>query len=164
MPTLCPFIMPRPTALKVSPQSVPPEPYSNCRAKSPPKTPLGRSVILLPYSTLKRRDGNRRTGGSGMGQYPVGALCAPSVSTHSELRERRPWKASGAISEIWVLLRSLKPKGRRGAEPLVPTPHSLILLLWCSWQQDLGFWGQMCCKLTSDEASCRGRRHPGGWT
>lgn len=30
----------------------PPAPYSSCRAKSPPKTPLGRSVILLPYSTL----------------------------------------------------------------------------------------------------------------
>lgn len=27
--------------------------------------------------------------------------------TYSELRERRPWKASGAISEIWLLLRSL---------------------------------------------------------
>ena len=27
--------------------------------------------------------------------------------TYRELRERRPWKASGAISEIWLLLRSL---------------------------------------------------------
>lgn len=96
-----------------------------------------------------------------MGQHPVGALCAPGVSTHSELSERRPWKASGAISEIWLLLRSLKPKGRRWAEPPVP---SLILLLRCLRQQDLGFWGQKCCKITSDEASCRGRRHLGGWT
>lgn len=30
-------------------------------------------------------------------------LCA----TYRELRERRPWKASGAISEMWLLLRSL---------------------------------------------------------
>lgn len=28
-------------------------------------------------------------------------------ATYRELRERRPWKASGAISEIWLLLRSL---------------------------------------------------------
>ncbi len=29
-------------------------------------------------------------------------------ATYRELRERRPWKASGAISEIWLLLRSLR--------------------------------------------------------
>lgn len=29
------------------------------------------------------------------------------TATHSEFRERRPWKASGAISAIWLLLRSL---------------------------------------------------------
>lgn len=28
-------------------------------------------------------------------------------ATYRELRERSPWKASGAISEIWLLLRSL---------------------------------------------------------
>lgn len=28
-------------------------------------------------------------------------------AAYRELRERRPWKASGAISEIWLLLRSL---------------------------------------------------------
>lgn len=27
--------------------------------------------------------------------------------THRELRARRPWNASGAISDIWLLLRSL---------------------------------------------------------
>lgn len=31
----------------------------------------------------------------------------PVQETYRELRERRPWKASGAISEIWLLLRSL---------------------------------------------------------
>lgn len=30
------------------------------------------------------------------------------AATHSEFRERRPWKASGAISAIWLLLRSLQ--------------------------------------------------------
>lgn len=35
-----------------------------------------------------------------------------SGGTYRELRERRPWKASGAISEIWLLLRSLR--WRRG--------------------------------------------------
>lgn len=30
------------------------------------------------------------------------------TATHSEFRERRPWKASGAISAIWLLLRSLQ--------------------------------------------------------
>lgn len=29
------------------------------------------------------------------------------------MRERRPWKASGAISEIWLLLRSLRWRRRR---------------------------------------------------
>lgn len=29
-------------------------------------------------------------------------------ATYRELRERSPWKASGAISEIWLLLRSLR--------------------------------------------------------
>lgn len=33
-----------------------------------------------------------------------------SEATHRELRERSPWKASGAISEIWLLLRSLLEK------------------------------------------------------
>lgn len=30
-----------------------------------------------------------------------------SNSTHRELRERRPWKASEANSDIWLLLKSL---------------------------------------------------------
>lgn len=30
--------------------------------------------------------------------------------THRELRARRPWNASGAISDIWLLLRSLGMK------------------------------------------------------
>lgn len=30
-----------------------------------------------------------------------------TTHTYRELSERRPWKASGAISEIWLLLRSL---------------------------------------------------------
>lgn len=33
---------------------------------------------------------------------------SPGAATHSEFRERRPWKASGAISAIWLLLRSLQ--------------------------------------------------------
>lgn len=36
-----------------------------------------------------------------------------SGGTYRELRERRPWKASGAISEIWLLLRSLRWRRRR---------------------------------------------------
>lgn len=31
-----------------------------------------------------------------------------SCSTHRELRERRPWKASEASSDIWLLLKSLR--------------------------------------------------------
>lgn len=30
--------------------------------------------------------------------------------TYSELSERRPWNASGAISDIWLLLKSLWSK------------------------------------------------------
>lgn len=36
------------------------------------------------------------------------------AATHSEFRERRPWKASGAISAIWLLLRSLQGEQKRG--------------------------------------------------
>lgn len=42
-----------------------------------------------------------------------------SVGTYREFSERSPWKASGAISEIWLLLRSLKHKGRRWPGPLL---------------------------------------------
>lgn len=38
------------------------------------------------------------------------------ITTHRELRERRPWKASDANSEIWLLLKSLwrtGPKEKR---------------------------------------------------
>lgn len=36
------------------------------------------------------------------------SFCVYMSDTYSELRERKPWKASGAASEIWLLLRSLK--------------------------------------------------------
>lgn len=35
-------------------------------------------------------------------------LFTGQTDTYSELSERKPWKASGAASEIWLLLRSLK--------------------------------------------------------
>lgn len=45
-------------------------------------------------------------------QALLGSLGGPwtpaGAATHSEFRERRPWKASGAISAIWLLLRSLQ--------------------------------------------------------
>lgn len=102
----------------------PPVPYSSCRAKSPPKTPLGRSVILLPYSTLGEEGWCERDGGSSVGHGSAGTASTPphpthpSAGTYREFSERSPWKASGAISEIWLLLRSLKPKGRRWPGPL----------------------------------------------
>lgn len=40
--------------------------------------------------------------------------------THSELRERRPWKASEANSDIWLLLKSLwrrMPKEKKHTKP-----------------------------------------------
>lgn len=46
----------------------------------------------------------------------------PGAVTYSEFSERSPWKASGAISEIWLLLRSLKPKGRRWPGPISSHP------------------------------------------
>lgn len=46
----------------------------------------------------------------------------PGVGTYREFSERSPWKASGAISEIWLLLRSLKPRGRRWPGPLFSLP------------------------------------------
>lgn len=33
-------------------------------------------------------------------------------STHRELSDRRPWNASAASSDIWLLLKSLKKKGK----------------------------------------------------
>lgn len=42
-------------------------------------------------------------------------LCGEtSHNTHRELRERRPWKASEANSDIWLLLKSLGIKEPRG--------------------------------------------------
>lgn len=35
-------------------------------------------------------------------------LFAGQTYTYSELSERKPWKASGAASDIWLLLKSLK--------------------------------------------------------
>lgn len=35
-------------------------------------------------------------------------LFTGQTDTYSELSERKPWKESGAASEIWLLLRSLK--------------------------------------------------------
>lgn len=39
-----------------------------------------------------------------------------SEDTYRELRERSPWKASEAISEIWLLLRSLLKKKNWSAQ------------------------------------------------
>ena len=100
-------------------------PYSSCRAKSPPKTPLGRSVILLPYSTLGEKRWCERDGGERCGARFRGRSVHPThacLGTYREFSERSPWKASGAISEIWLLLRSLKPKRRRWPGPLFSRP------------------------------------------
>lgn len=35
-------------------------------------------------------------------------LFTGQTDTYSELSERKPWKESGAASEIWLLLKSLK--------------------------------------------------------
>ena len=49
------------------------------------------------------------------------------AATHSEFRERRPWKASGAISAIWLLLRSLHSEQERGwLNPSAATKPCLV--------------------------------------
>lgn len=82
-------------------------------------------------------------GGGGTGQHPgvppPPCARAPGAGTHSEFSERSPWKASGAISEIWLLLRSLKPKGTRWPHPIFLSPHIPILLLGFSQQWPVGF-------------------------
>ena len=52
------------------------------------------------------------TRGGHLGRCP-GPLQSLGTATHSEFRDRRPWKASGAISEIWLVLKSLQGEQRR---------------------------------------------------
>lgn len=54
----------------------------------------------------------------------MSTMLAPTEATHRELSERRPWKASGAISKIWLLLRSLKGKDKVNAPTHVVTVPS----------------------------------------
>ena len=53
-----------------------------------------------------------------------GPLQSFGAATHSEFRERRPWKASGAISEIWLLLKSLQSEQRREGGGIPQQPPS----------------------------------------
>ena len=43
-------------------------------------------------------------------------MCVCVCHTYSEVSERRPLKASAAMSEIWFLLKSLGGERERGSE------------------------------------------------
>lgn len=81
--------------------------------------------------TLQPKGASLRQGGQGLcspssthGQGPQALLASLGntldsrgslgAATYSEFKERRPWKASGAISAIWLLLRSLQDEQKRG--------------------------------------------------
>lgn len=71
-PFTAPWVLRTSALLRGVPAEHPTQPlasYRSCRAKSPPKTPLGRSVILLPYSTLREKDWCEGDGGEWCGTW-----------------------------------------------------------------------------------------------